>query len=65
MVYVGKYIVKNKDKVLYEEDVLSPITVKFKLKTPYKIGLIIILVSMFIHLRLRNLRRKRRRKRRR
>lgn len=62
---IGKYIVKNKDKVLYEEDVLSPITVKFKLKTPYKIVLIIILVSMFIHLRLRNLRRKRRRKRRR
>lgn len=61
---IGKYIVKNKDKVIYEEDVLSPITVKFKLKTPYKIALIIILLSIFIHLKIRKERRKRRRRKR-
>ena len=62
---IGKYIIKNKDTVLYEEDILSPITVRFKLKKPFIIALLIIVGSMIIHLFLRSIRRKRRRRRRR
>ena len=62
---IGKYTIKYKDTILYEEDVLSPITVRFKLKTPFKIALLVIVGSMFIHLWLRSIRRKRRRRRRR
>ena len=62
---IGKYTIKYKDTILYEEDVLSPITVRFKLKTPFKIALLVIVGSMIIHLCLRSIRRKRRRRRRR
>lgn len=62
---IGKYTIKYKDIVLYEEDVLSPVTVIFKLKKPFKIALIVIVGSMFIHLWLRSIRRKRRRRKRR
>lgn len=62
---IGKYTIKNKDTVLYEEDILSPITVRFKLKKPFVIALLIIVGSMIIHLFLRSIRRKRRRRRRR
>lgn len=61
---IGKYTIKNKDTVLYEEDILSPITVRFKLKKPFIIALLIIVGSMIIHLFLRSIRRKRRRRRR-
>lgn len=62
---IGKYTVKYKDIVLYEEDVLSPITVRFKLKEPFKIALLVIVGSMIIHLFFRSIRRKRKRRRRR
>ncbi len=62
---IGKYTIKYNDVVLYEEDVLSPITVIFKLSKTMKIALLIIVGSMIIHLFLRSIRRKRRRKRRR
>lgn len=62
---IGKYTIMYNDTVLYEEDVLSPITVRFKLKEPFKIALLVIVGSMIIHLCLRSIRRKRRRRRRR
>lgn len=62
---IGKYIIKNKDTILYEEDVLSPITVTFKLKKEFIIVLEIIIGSIILHLFLRSIRRKRRRKKRR
>jgi hypothetical protein len=62
---IGKYTIKYKDTILYEEEVLSPVTVTFKLKTPFKIALLVIVGSMIIHLCLRSIRRKRRRRRRR
>ena len=62
---IGKYTVKYKDIVLYEEDVLSPITVRFKLKEPFKIALLVIVGSIIIHLFFRSIRRKRKRRRRR
>ncbi len=61
---IGKYTIKYKDIVLYEEDVLSPITVRFKLKTSFKIALLIIVGSMIIHLFFRSIRRKRKKRRR-
>ena len=60
---IGKYTIKYKDIVLYEEDVLSPVTVRFKLKKPFKIILLIIVGSIVIHLWLRRARRKRKRRR--
>lgn len=60
---IGKYTVKYKDTVLYEEDVLSPITVKFKLKRPYVFALLIIVGSMLLHLIFKSIRRKRIRRR--
>ena len=62
---IGKYSIIYNDKVLYEEDVLSPITVRFKLNKTMKIILIIIVGSMIIHLWLRSIRRKKRRRKRR
>ena len=62
---IGKYTIKAKDKVLYEEDILSPVTVTFKLKKTFVVALLIIVGSMIIHLFFRSIRRKRRRKRRR
>lgn len=65
---IGKYIVKYKDIVLYEEDVLSPMTVTFKLKTSYKITILAIIGSLILYLIIKDIRlirRKRRRRRRR
>ena len=62
---IGKYTVMYNDTILYEEDVLSPMTVRFKLKTPFKIALLVIVGSMIIHLFFRSVRKKRRKKRRR
>ena len=53
---IGKITVSYNDTVLYEEDVLSPITVKFKLKPIFIIVLLILIISILIHL----IRRKRR-----
>ena len=62
---IGKYIVKYNDTVLYEEDVLSPITVTFKLKTPYKIAILVLVGWFILHLIVRDIRRQRRKRRRR
>lgn len=62
---IGKYIVKSGDTVLYEEDVLSPITVTFKLKTPYKIAILVLVGWLILHLIFRDIRRVRRKRRRR
>lgn len=62
---IGKYTVKYNDTVLYEEDVLSPITVTFKLKTPYKIVILVLVGSLILHLIFRDIRRQRRRRRKR
>lgn len=43
---IGKYIIKFNNEVLYEEDVLSPIDVEFKLKEEYKILLAILLTTI-------------------
>ena len=59
---IGEFIVKYDDTVLYQEDVLSPITVKFKLKREYALALLIIVGSIIVHLFFRSIRRKRRRK---
>lgn len=59
---IGKYEIKYKDTVLYEEDILSPITVKFRIKKEYVLVLLIILLSILIHLSFRKASRKRRRK---
>lgn len=48
---IGKYVIKYKDKKLYEEDVLSPKTVKFKLKYKYKI-IILIIITTIIFIKL-------------
>lgn len=62
---IGKYTISYKDTVLYEEDVLSPIKVKFKLKPIFIIILLIIIVSILIHLCLRKRRKLKRMRRRR
>lgn len=43
---IGKYIVEYEGNIIYEEDALSPIDVKFKLKTIHKIiiGIVILLI---------------------
>lgn len=62
---IGKYIVKYNDTILYEEDVLSPITVTFKLKTPYKIAILVLVGLLILHLIIKDVRRIRRKRRRR
>ena len=62
---IGTFIIKYKDEVLYEEDVLSPVTVSFYLKKEFRLALLIIIGSMIIHLYIRSIRRKRRRRKRR
>ena len=62
---IGKYTISYKDVVLYEEDVLSPITVKFRLKKIFIIILLILIGSILLHLFSRSIRRKRRIKKRR
>lgn len=60
---IGTYYIKYNDDILYQEDVLSPITVKFKLKMQYKIVLGLILLGIFIRLVFLKKGRKKRRKR--
>lgn len=62
---IGKYIVKYNDTILYEEEVLSPITVTFKLKTPYKIAILVLVGLLILHLIIKDVRRIRRKRRRR
>lgn len=57
---IGKYEIKYKDTVLYEEDILSPITVRFRLKKEYVLVLLILILSILLHLSLRKRRKKRR-----
>lgn len=59
---IGKYIIEYEGKKLYEENVYSPITVNFKLRTPYKIVLGLLLLSFLFRI-LNKKKRKRRRKR--
>ena len=56
---IGEYIIEYDGEILYKEDALSPIDVKFKLKTVHKviIGIVIILVLYTL------LKKKKRRKR--
>ncbi len=56
---IGTYKIKYKNEILYEDEVYSPVTVKFKLKKEYKIILIIIITLIFIklvHIRIRKIR---------
>lgn len=62
---IGKYTISYKDTILYEEEVLSPITVRFRLKKIFIIVLLILIGSIIVHLISRNLRKKRLRKKRR
>ena len=58
---IGKYQILYKDEVLYESDVYSPITVKFKLKKEYLITIIALVTILFmwlIYLRIRKIRRR-------
>ena len=59
---IGTYYIEYDGDILYKEKILSPITVKFKLRTPYKI--ILGLVLLLIIVKLLTKKRKRRRKRR-
>ena len=63
---IGTYYIKYEDVVLYEEDLMSPITVKFKLKLVFKIiiGIVLFLFILLMIVRQRNLRKRRRRRRR-
>ena len=63
---IGTYYIKYEDVVLYEEDLMSPITVKFKLKLVFKIiiGIVVFLFILLMIVRQRNLRKRRRRRRR-
>ena len=58
---IGKYQILYKDEVLYESDVYSPMTVKFKLKKEYLITIIALVTILFmwlIYLRIRKIRRR-------
>ena len=61
---IGKYTISYKDTVLYEEDILSPIKVRFRLKKIFIIILLVLIGSIIVHLFFRSYRRKRRRKKR-
>ena len=58
---IGKYIVKYDGKTIYETDALSPIDVKFKLKTIHKIIIGIVLL-LFIYTYLKKKKRRRKKK---
>ena len=56
---IGKYIVEYEGNIIYEEDALSPIDVKFRLKTSHKIILgIVILLILYTYIKLKKRRRK-------
>ena len=57
---IGKYQIKYDDIVLYEEDVLSPVSVTFKLKPIFIIVLAVILLSIILRIIFKKRRRKRR-----
>ena len=56
---IGEYIVEYEGKIIYREDALSPIDVKFKLKTIHKIIIgIVILLILYTYLKKKKRRRK-------
>ena len=55
---IGKYQIKYKNEILYEEDVFSPKRVVFIKKKKYKIAFVIIVTSIIIHLIIRSIKRK-------
>ena len=59
---IGTYTIKYKDKVLYQEDVLNPIKVHFRLSKKLLIVFLVIDMSILIHIIIRHIKRKNRRK---
>ena len=59
---IGTYYIEYDGDILYKEKILSPVTVKFKLRTPYKIilGLVLLLIIVKIITKKKKRRRKRR-----
>ena len=56
---IGKYIVEYEGNIIYEEDALSPIDVKFRLKTIHKIIIgIVVLLILYTYLKKKKRRRK-------
>ena len=56
---IGEFIVKYEGETLYKEDALSPIDVKFKLKTIHKVIIgIIVLLILYAYLKKKKRRRK-------
>lgn len=51
--YIGKYYIRYKGKILCEEKVYSPLTVRFKLKK-YQIKFIFLLLILFSYIILKN-----------
>ena len=60
---IGKFYVEYDGEILYKTDVLSPMTVKFKLRTPYKIILGLVILLILIKLLSKKKRRRKRRNR--
>ena len=57
--WIGKYIVEYEGNIIYEEDALSPIDVKFRLKTIHKIIIgIVVLLILYTYLKKKKRRRK-------
>ena len=59
---LGTYYIKYAETVLYEEDIMSPVDVTFKLRTVHKIiiGVILFLILAFVFLRRKRRYRRRR-----
>ena len=56
---IGKYIVEYEGNIIYEEDALSPIDVKFRLKTIHKIIIgVVVLLILYTYLKKKKRRRK-------
>ena len=56
---IGKYIVEYEGNIIYEEDALSQIDVKFRLKTIHKIIIgIVVLLILYTYLKKKKRRRK-------
>lgn len=56
---IGEYVIEYEGKVIYKEDALSPIDVKFKLKTSHKIIIgIVLLLIIYTYLKKKKRRRK-------
>ena len=55
---IGEYIVEYDGEILYKEDALSPIDVKFKLKTIHKVIIgIVVLLILYTYLKKKKRRR--------